>query len=136
MKQLILAVILAATSTSLLAADVNCKAGLILGSYHYDREADYEETNPGIYGTCNQWTLGTFKNSYKDDSIFIAYESVPHYQRGRLIVTSIWGAADGYEDNPDAIGDEYSLIIGVAIKWNVFKTITTPSAIVYGIETK
>lgn len=47
--------------------------GLTLGSYHFDRQADYNEINPGAYAICDGWTGGVYRNSLSRTSAFAGH---------------------------------------------------------------
>lgn len=52
----------------------NTTFGAHLATYHFDRKAGYNETNPGLYARfCGGFTAGVYKNSYKDTSFYAGY---------------------------------------------------------------
>lgn len=45
--------------------------GMHLGTYHFDRERQYQEFNPGVYVVCDGWTAGAYRNSQNRNSAYI-----------------------------------------------------------------
>lgn len=48
--------------------------GLHLGTYHFDRNRDYQEFNPGTYVRCEDVTAGVYFNSERKTSAWIGVE--------------------------------------------------------------
>lgn len=69
-----------------------CVLGLHLGTYHVDRNAGYNEFNPGVYANCNGFTAGHYRNSINKDSNYLGYT----YTSGRFSITS--GVVSGYKN--------------------------------------
>jgi len=69
--------ILFALATGLLIAACDCKAettiGLHLGTYHFDRNANYREFNPGVYIVKDSFTAGIYANSERKTSAYVGY---------------------------------------------------------------
>jgi len=49
------------------------RVSILLGSHHVDAAYDFEETNPGLFLTWDQVTLGTYVNSYGRTSVAATY---------------------------------------------------------------
>jgi len=43
--------------------------GLNIGTYHIDRNAGFQEFNPGVYATCDGWVAGVYRNSVNRISV-------------------------------------------------------------------
>lgn len=64
--------------------------GLHLATYHFKRDAEYQEFNPGVYVTCDSVTGGVYQNSENRVSAYAAY----NFQHGPFTL-SVGGVA-GY----------------------------------------
>ena len=45
--------------------------GLHLATYHFSR-VGYQEINPGVSVTCDEWQVGAYYNSYKKPAAYLA----------------------------------------------------------------
>ncbi len=86
----------------------SCKAkaadfelGALLGSYHFDRESDYNEKNKGLLLTVNNdYQVIYFKNSHYDNTLAAGYK-FDYQVTGWLEISVTTGAVYGYglDDN-------------------------------------
>lgn len=69
------------------------KVGVHLATYHFDRERNLNEFNPGLYIRYSGWIAGGYRNSVSKPSYYFGYtvESGPF----ALTVGAIKGYADG-----------------------------------------
>jgi len=65
-----------------------------LASYHKDREAGYNEFNPGIGYRSGYMTAGAYKNSHDNLSVYLAGEYHYPFKRFSLAIQS--GVVSGY----------------------------------------
>lgn len=67
-----LTLILACLAAPVAAQD---RVALLMGSHHVDAgDNDFEEVNPGLFLTWDDWTVGGYRNSYGDMSLAITRE--------------------------------------------------------------
>lgn len=82
---------------AMLALSINAQADTYMtttiASYHADREADYNEFNPGLGVKNDQWILGAYRNSHGNPSTYAGYE----FRRGKYALQ--FGAITGYKDS-------------------------------------
>ncbi len=95
---------------------ISCIIGLHLLTYHADRNAEYDEVNPGIYTNCNGYTAGVYHNSEGRQSAYVGYT----YSYKRVAVTT--GMVYGYRNGPAPI------IIPSVEVWNKFRLAYIPQA--------
>lgn len=67
--------------------------GLHLGTYHADRQANYQEFNPGIYIVSDSITAGVYYNSERKTSLYAGYSF--QYQNFSLTVGGVTGYSSG-----------------------------------------
>lgn len=67
--------------------------GLHLGTYHADRQAGYQEFNPGIYVVQDSITAGVYYNSEKKISTYVGYSF--QYNNFSLTVGGVTGYGSG-----------------------------------------
>jgi hypothetical protein len=69
--------------------------GVHVGTWHFDRDAGYRETNPGIYVRADEWQAGYYRNSLDRNTLYVTRAfRVPHTERVEVNV----GLATGYRD--------------------------------------
>jgi hypothetical protein len=70
MKKTLVALLIAAASVS-----AHAETWLIVSgaSYHADRSGNWNEQNIGVGIRHNNWTAGTYKNSYRRQTTFVGY---------------------------------------------------------------
>ena len=78
----------------MISAIAACTVGLHLATYHFDRKADFNETNLGGYVVCDQWVAGAYRNSERGDSAYAGYT----YTLGPVDV--VVGVVTGYARGP------------------------------------
>jgi len=104
--------------------------GVLLASHHFDSGYNYNESHAGVYIRHNNWSIGTFTNSYNDQSTFVGYRAVEgtHFDLS-------FAVANGY-DHPDAGGwdDEYQFTVALTYKLWVTRTSVTPALVLFGLE--
>lgn len=74
---------------------ITCTAlviGMHIGTYHFDRKANFNEANPGIYANCDNIVAGVYYNSLRKASGYAGYT----FHLGPVDV--MVGAATGYEN--------------------------------------
>jgi hypothetical protein len=79
--------------------------GLHLGTYHFDRSKDYNETNPGAYVQCDGKTAGYYYNSEKRHSFYAGYT----WQKGPWALTV--GGVTGYDRGVRIGGERVSVML-------------------------
>jgi len=52
---------------------ISCVLGLHLATYHFDRNEGLNEINPGAYVSCNDFVVGTYRNSNDNQSSYVGY---------------------------------------------------------------
>ena len=52
------------------SAFTDCSAGVHIGTYHADRDAGYQEFNPGAFAQCRGATVGAYYNSERRVSVY------------------------------------------------------------------
>lgn len=75
---------------------IGCAAvaiGIHLATYHFDRDANYNEFNPGAYVACDEYVAGVYYNSEKRTSVYVGYQFVNVLGPIDIIV----GVVTGYE---------------------------------------
>lgn len=50
---------------------ISCLFGLHLATYHFNRNAVFNELNPGVYTYCGGWVAGTYRNSERGHSQYL-----------------------------------------------------------------
>ncbi len=83
-------------------ACTNMAVGAHLATYHFDRQANHNEVNPGLYAMCDGWTAGIYRNSERSTSYYagrtvrvawfdITVGAISGYRRGTvpMLVPSI-----------------------------------------------
>ncbi len=68
--------------------------GVILSSYHFDRDKGYNEVNPGVYANCDGYTAGVYYNSERRTSVIAGYT----FSLGPVDVLA--GVVTGYRRGP------------------------------------
>jgi hypothetical protein len=48
-----------------------CIIGLHLATYHFDRNAGFNDVTPGAYVSCDDWVAGAYRNSNNGHSQYI-----------------------------------------------------------------
>lgn len=66
--------------------------GLHLNSYHTNTKENYNNDNPGVYFRYDNWIVGTYKNSIRKQTTYVAKSFVSESCRYELVL----GAAAGY----------------------------------------
>ncbi|HET8689567.1 MAG TPA: hypothetical protein VFM18_23400 [Methanosarcina sp.] len=72
---------------------ISCIVGLHLLTYHLNRDAGFNETNPGVYTTCNGYTAGVYYNSERKVSEYVGY--TVEYKDVAVTVGVVHGYAGG-----------------------------------------
>lgn len=112
----------AATAVAVIAAPATAdRISILLGSEHTGLAGSYEEFNPGVFYTWDDyepvdWTVGVFRNSYGNVSV-AGYGSVPFAQWDNGEASVIAGVAHYPEranDMPYAVG-EFVPMAGVGV---------------------
>ena len=92
--------VLLALAAGLLISAGSCKAetndfqiGIHLGTYHFDRNANYREFNPGIYVIKDGWTAGVYANSEYANSVYAGYSF--QYSNFGLTIGGVTGYSSG-----------------------------------------
>lgn len=71
--------------------------GVHIGTYHFDRDAQLNDFNPGIFARADRWQAGVYHNSIRRTSVYVSY-AFPLTERVALHV----GAVTGYRHMPVA----------------------------------
>lgn len=50
------------------------RISVLVGSHHVNSSEEYNESNPGLFLTWDQWTVGAYENSYSDISFAVTRE--------------------------------------------------------------
>ena len=105
--------------------------GTILKSVHFSDE-EFNESHTGIYFEVDNWSVGTYENSYYRDSAFVTYNSEFYNSRG-LKFSFVAGLADGYRNHSMA-QDDYLPILGLGAQVKNFKAMLIYDVLVLGLE--
>lgn len=105
--------------------------GTILQSHHFNDDG-YNETHDGIYLSVENWSLGTYRNSGDEKSVFVTYNP-SLYQSRSLEVNLVAGVADGYEGWEFA-QKGYLPLLGVSTQWMYLRTILSYDMVAFGFE--
>jgi len=116
------------------AAEQDYRLGLILASSHHFQTGDVElnESNPGIFGSINGWTLAIFENSYNQQSKMFGHEWQLKRSKYGSMATSL-GIADGYEDDPH-FGGKYQVWAALSFRFGPAKYWYAGAVSVIGLE--
>ena len=124
----------ASTSSGGVLEEAEIAIGAIFNSYHFSKHDnhDYNESQNGLYLNFNRWSVGTYKNSGYNQSVFVTYN--PYLYRNKLFkINFVVGAANGYEGWENTVGD-YLPIVGVSAQWGILKTVLLPASVAFGLE--
>ena len=116
------------------AAEHDLRIGLILGSIHHQQRCcrELNESNPGIFGSIDGWTLAVYENSYDEISKMFGHEwQLKRWKYGSM-ATSI-GIADGYQDEPH-FGSEYQVWAALSFRFGPAKYWYAGAVSVIGLE--
>lgn len=116
------------------AAEHDYRIGLILASKHHSLAGDgeFNESNPGIFGSIDGWTLAIFENSYNRQSVMFGHEwQLKRWKYGSM-ATSL-GVADGYQDAPH-FGGEYQVWAALSFRFGPAKYWYAGAVSVIGLE--
>jgi len=81
---------LAITLLAIPGSGIACVLGLHVGTYHFDREKERNEFNPGAMAMCSGYTAGAYLNSLNKPSLYAGYT----LEHGPFGITA--GAVTGY----------------------------------------
>lgn len=90
--------------------------GFHLATYHFNREAVYQEINPGPYVECDGWQVGAYYNSYKSPAVYVAKKYSYSF------VDLQFGVVAGYKQHPIM-----PLIVPSVKTWNVRWSLLIPT---------
>jgi hypothetical protein len=105
--------------------------GTILKSHHFSDDG-FNDSHPGFYLEIDNWSAGTYENSYYRDSTFVTYNSEFFDSRG-LKFSFVAGVADGYTGAPLA-QDDYLPILGLSAQMKNLKAMLIYDVLVFGLE--
>ena len=78
------------------------RVSILFGSHHVDATVDFEETNPGLFLTWDNVTVGAFRNSYGNISASVTYE-IPVWESDSTSL-ALFGGAAWYGDDAETFG--------------------------------
>lgn len=84
--------------------------GLHLGTYHFDRDREYNNFNPGVYAMCDGWTAGYYRNSFHRNTVYAGYTV------GRGVFALTVAAATGYRRGVKVGGEYVSAMVVPSVK--------------------
>lgn len=105
--------------------------GTILKSRHFSTR-EFNETHHGIYLNFERWSIGTYRNSGDEQSVFVSYNP-ELYRKESFAVNLVAGVADGYE-GWNMAQDEYLPILGVSANWMNLRTVLSFDVVSFGFE--
>ena len=93
MKKLFLTCLLAFHAAGAAALDIT----IPLGSYHFDRNKNWNESNTGIGLVYKEYAVGYYKNSYYKDTFYAGYQWKPLSWGDHVKAGLSFALATGYD---------------------------------------
>lgn len=127
MKKVLAVILTVACSTVAMAQEPICEkasVGLHLGSYHMNTKVKFNNFNPGVYATCNDWVAGAYFNSEENWSAY-AGKNFSYHIAGPISAEATVGIITGY-------GKPLPMVLPGA-KWQIDKEYSARAVFVPGI---
>ncbi len=119
---------------------IDWRAGITLGSEHWDDSFDYNQKNLGAYGCIEGWCAAYYENSYSKTQAAgggSEYSTALYYQgtfssAGPVEFNWSLGLVDGYKGFES--DHEWRPFAGIGMRWAIFRAYQYGSVTAYGLE--
>lgn len=132
--QAVIILVLVLMAPAAIAESHDIRIGLILASDHHQEtgERKLNESNPGIFGSVNGWTMAAYVNSFNEQSVMLGHEWRHKRWKYGELATSL-GVVNGYDNDPD-FGGDYRVWAALSFRFGPAKYWYAGAVSVLGLE--